>query len=170
MAARIVKTLLLSACLLGLGHGSLSVAQTACPVGTPAGSAMCGPSPGGGEMPSPPSRPSGEWLKTWGAIATATGGSGGGGVSSRQLSRKDAEALALQNCKTGGGTNCKVVFSYENQCVALAYPFGKEDGNVGTAANVENAKARALKSCNDRQAGECRIAVAECSEPVFRKF
>lgn len=144
-------------------------AQTACPVGTPAGSATCGPS-GGGYIAAPPSRPSGEWLKTWGAIATSSGGSGGGGVSSRQLSREDAEALALQNCKTGGGTNCKVVFNYENQCVALAYPFGQKDGQVSTAANVENAKARALKSCNDRRVGECKIAVAECSEPVFRKF
>ena len=88
-------------------------AQTACPVGTPAGSAMCGPSPGGGEIPAPAPRPSGEWLKTWGAIATSP--SGNGGVSSQRLSKQDAEKVALQNCASAGGTSCKVELAYENQ-------------------------------------------------------
>jgi len=166
MARRIVKTFLLSACLLGLGHASLGVAQTACPVGTAPGSATCGPAPVN-QIPPPLPRPSGEWLKTWGAIATSS--SGGGGASSQQPSRQAAEELALQNCKTSGAANCKVEFSYENQCVALAYPPGK-GGQVSTAANVDDAKARALQRCNGRQEGECKIAIAECSEPVFRKF
>ena len=141
-------------------------AQTACPVGTPAGSATCGPS-GGGEMAAPP-RPTGEWLKTWGAIATSP--SGNGGVSSQQLSKEDAEKVALRNCASVGGTNCIVEFTYRNQCVAAVRPLTGDGGQFTTAATVEEAKARALKLCQDRFHKECTVVVSECSDPVFRRY
>jgi len=153
---------------LAVGGGSAATAQTACPVGTPAGSATCGPSGGGGEMAAPPPRPAGEWIKTWGAVATSS--SGGGGASSRQLSKEDAEHLALNNCVVSGAKNCRVEFTYYNQCVALAYPIGRNGGKIGTAATVERAKVRALQGCRDERGGECRVALAECSEPVFRRY
>jgi len=75
--------------LIAFASGGAAVAQTACPVSTPAGSATCGPSPAsGGEIAPPAPRPSGEWLKTWGAIATAANGDTG--VSSQQASEADA--------------------------------------------------------------------------------
>lgn len=141
-------------------------AQTACPVGTPAGSATCGPSDGG-EMAAPPPRPTGEWLKTWGAIAVSSGG--GGGVSSQQLSEKDAGQVALRNCASSGGTNCKVEFTYRNQCVVLAHPPG-DGGIFSTAGTIEDAKARALTRCQDQFHQECKVAISECSDPVFRRF
>jgi len=170
MAARIVKTLLLSACLLGLGHGSLSVAQTACPVGTPAGSAMCGPSPGGGaEMPSPPPRPSGEWLKTWGAISSNRAGDMG--VSSGKLSQREAEAEARNRCQAWKTGDCKIDISYRNQCVAAAGPTGnRRGGGTASGPTLDGAKNQAMKICSEVSGGECKIMVAECSEQVFRKF
>ncbi|WP_242004176.1 hypothetical protein [Xanthomonas sontii] len=42
-------------------------AQTRCPVGAQAGSAQCLPD----DEASAPSRPTGEWIKTWGGIASA---------------------------------------------------------------------------------------------------
>lgn len=159
--------------VMGLGLSLALVtpasAQTACPVGTAPGSATCGPSPGsGGVLPSPPPRPSGEWLKTWGAIATSS--SGGGGASSRRLSKEDAEELALRNCVESGAANCRVEFSYHNQCVALAYPVGRNGGKVSTAATVERAKSRAISGCQEESNVECKVALAECSEPIFRKY
>ena len=142
-------------------------AQTACPVGTPAGSATCGPSGGGAMAPSPP-RPTGEWLKTWGAIATSP--SGNGGVSSQQLSKEDAEKVALRNCASVGGTNCIVEFTYRNQCVAAVRPLTGDGGQFTTAATVEEAKARALRLCQERFGKECTVVVSECSDPVFRRF
>lgn len=158
---------ILSVTIAAAALGPAASSQTACPVGTTPGSATCGPSPGS-QMPAPPPRPSGEWIKTWGAIATST--SGGGGASSQRLSKDDAEQLALRNCIDSGAANCRIEFSYYNQCVALAYPVGKNGGKVNTAATVERAKTRVLAACEKELGGECKVALAECSEPVFRKF
>ena len=155
--------------LLAITTGTVALAQTACPVGTPAGSATCGPSPSsGGQMASPPPRPSGEWLKTWGAIATS--GSGNGGVSSQQLSKEDAEQVALRNCAQAGGKDCIVELTYRNQCVAAVRPPTGSGGQISTAASVEDARGRALRLCKARYGRECTLVLAECSEPVFRKY
>lgn len=119
-------------------------------------------------MASPPPRPSGEWLKTWGAIATS--GSGNGGVSSQQLSKEDAEQVALRNCAQAGGKDCIVELTYRNQCVAAVRSPTGSGGQISTAASVEGAKARALRLCQERYGRECTLVLAECSEPVFRKY
>lgn len=48
-------------------------AQTACPNGVAPGSPQCGPDSGTsrGEIPLPPPQPTGEWIKTWGAIVNS---------------------------------------------------------------------------------------------------
>ncbi|MDR6673585.1 DUF4189 domain-containing protein [Xanthomonas sp. 1678] len=153
---------------LFFGHSMLGYAQTACPVGTAPGSATCGPSPNQ-EVAVPPPTPSGEWIKTWGGIATSS--SGGGGVSSGRLSKEEAEDVALQNCKASGAKNCKVEFVYKNQCVSLVYPINQNGGMISTAATVESASRRALEKCRVESGGkQCKVAVLECSNPIFRKF
>jgi len=144
----------------------VSLAQTACPVGTAAGAATCGPT--GGDEIATQSRPTGEWIKTWGAIATSP--SGDGGVSSGRLSKEQAESVALQNCKNSGVQSCKVEFVYKNQCVAAVYPVGADGGVFSTAATIEGAVSRAKSRCESLKKGECKVAISECSDPVFRKF
>ncbi|MBN6113739.1 DUF4189 domain-containing protein, partial [Xanthomonas bonasiae] len=97
-------------------------AQTRCPVGVQTGSTQCLPDD---EISAPP-RPTGEWIKTWGGIATSPNAKGGGGgVSSGQSSKENAEDVALQNCKnTTGMENCKIDFVYKNQCVAFVSLIG----------------------------------------------
>ncbi|WP_082143384.1 DUF4189 domain-containing protein [Xanthomonas sp. NCPPB 1128] len=153
--------------IMGLAaNPSASLAQTACPVGTAAGSATCGPS-SADEISAPP-RPTGEWIKTWGAIATSP--SGNGGVSSGRASKKEAEDVAFKNCQSAGAQSCKVEFVYHNQCVALAHPVGASGAAFSTAATVSDAVARAKSQCSGLGKGECQIAIAECSEPIFRKY
>lgn len=149
------------------GLPSYSFAQTACPTGTIAGSATCGPAPTS-EIISQPPTPTGEWIKTWGSIATSP--SGDGGVSSGRLSKKEAEDVALQNCRNMGAQGCKVEFVYKNQCVAAAYPPGGKGGMISTSATIEEAVSRAKSKCESSSQSECKIAISECSEPVFRKY
>ena len=156
--------------LIACGLSTSVTAQTACPVGTPAGAATCGPSPAsGGEIPPSPPRPSGEWLKTWGAIASAPNGDTG--VSSRQASHDDAERLAMKNCASFGSTDCTIAFTYRNQCVAGVNPIGGGKGGVISSAETrDKALARAMGKCEQASGGKSKAWIAECSPPVFRRF
>ncbi|WP_406644208.1 DUF4189 domain-containing protein [Pseudomonas quasicaspiana] len=78
------------------------------------------------EIAAPPSAPSGKWLKTWGAIASAPNGDTG--VSSERLSNGDAEKVALKNCSSLSPTGCAIRFVYRNQCVAAANPNSGGEG------------------------------------------
>lgn len=149
---------------------SMAFAQTACPVGVAAGSAQCGPSSMlGGEIVQPPPTPSGEWIKTWGAIATAPNGDTG--VSSKMLSKEDAESKALSNCLGLGSSDCKVSFVYRNQCVAAVNPVAGGDGGViSSAETLDKALKRALAKCRSASGGECKASIAECSAPFFKKY
>jgi len=147
-----------------------ALAQTACPVGVAPGSAQCGPSSMlGGEIAQPPPSPSGEWIKTWGAIATASNGDTG--VSSKMFSKEEAEAAALKNCLSLGSADCRVSFAYRNQCVAAVNPVGGGEGGViSSAETLEKALKRATSKCQAVSGGACKASIAECSAPFFRKF
>ncbi|MBB5767995.1 hypothetical protein GGR67_002063 [Xanthomonas arboricola] len=74
-------------------------AQTACPKGTAAGSATCGPAPSSStgyassqEIPAPRAVPLGRWIKTRSAIACSP--TSGSGASIGKLSKKEAEIEA----------------------------------------------------------------------------
>ena len=120
-------------------------------------------------MPAPLPRPSGEWLKTWGAIASNRAGDMG--VSSRQLSKREAEDAALDRCAGWKTGDCKIDLSYRNQCVAAAGPLAnRRGGGTASAATLERATAQAMAVCREISGGECEIKVAECAEPIFRKY
>ncbi|WP_218848005.1 DUF4189 domain-containing protein [Xanthomonas sp. JAI131] len=148
----------------------MAFAQTACPVGVALGSAQCGPSSIlGSEILQPPPSPSGEWIKTWGAIATAPNGDTG--VSSKMLSKEDAESKALNNCIGLGSSGCRVSFVYRNQCVAAVNPVDGGDGGViSSAETLDKALKRALSKCRSASGSECKASIAECSAPFFRKY
>lgn len=124
------------------------------------------PGYGGGarqqQMPPPP-RLTGGWVTNWGAIAQGTNGLGG--VAEGQLFRVTAENEAVSQCTRGGGMNCKLIFTYSNQCVALAHPGGR-----ATADSIGLAEERAKNVCNERNsAGTCRIVYSACSLPYFAR-
>ncbi|WP_254461387.1 DUF4189 domain-containing protein [Xanthomonas sacchari] len=144
----------------------MASAQTACPSGVAPGSPRCGPSPGGAEAPA---RPTGEWIKTWGAIATAS--SGDIGSSTGRFSEKDAEAGALKRCADLGNSDCKVAFTYKNQCVAVVQgPDGSGVGKIVSAVSVEAATKEALRRCKEASGSECVVRGTDCSEAQFKKY
>lgn len=145
-------------------------AQTACPVGVAPGSPQCGSDSGTsrGDAPLPPPRPTGEWIKTWGAIASASS-TGEVGTTVGKLSETEARDAALHQCASGGARDCKVNLVYRNQCAALTA--SQRTGSFfQSAADERTATNLAMKSCKDSDGGSCRIAYSECTEPKFRKF
>ncbi|WDK02764.1 DUF4189 domain-containing protein [Xanthomonas campestris] len=144
-------------------------AQTACPAGVAPGSPQCGPDSGTsrGEIASPPPRPTGEWIKTWGAIATSNAGDTG--VSSGYVAKEDAEESAISSCENLGQERCKVSFTFFNQCVAAAMSTSGK-GTASTAESITKASSYAKERCEDLHGGQCRITLSKCTDPVFRKY
>ncbi|WP_082473559.1 DUF4189 domain-containing protein [Xanthomonas arboricola] len=151
-----------------------ALAQTACPIGTAAGAATCGPSQGGGydavqEAPPPRAIPTGEWESQWGSIwldkvTSAVGTSEG------SPSKSAAIAKAKKICASDGSKACKEITTYSNQCVSLAWPSVQDRAiATGLGASEEVAITRSIENC-DRHGGECRTVYSACSKPLFHKY
>ncbi|WP_185826158.1 DUF4189 domain-containing protein [Xanthomonas sp. SI] len=161
--------------LFALGYfAGGAVAQTACPVGTAAGSATCGPSVSYVEPPPP--QPAGEWDSRFGAVAADMSTSGNTGVAANKTSKEDAINDALEKCRSLGSANCGIVMSYSNQCVAILAPSvnGVERGGspvTRPGKNVKAATAIAEKDCKKaNKSSECSVIYSACSMPVFRRY
>ncbi|MBD4836489.1 DUF4189 domain-containing protein [Xanthomonas citri pv. citri] len=157
--------------LIFLFSSSAAWGQTACPSGVAPGSPQCGPDSGTsrGDIPQPPPRPTGEWLKTWGAIASSDNGDIGS--STGKLSENEARVEALKVCSDFGNSDCKVNFTYKNQCVAVVQAAkGRTAGKIISAATEEIAKKDALDECLKESGAKCYVRGTDCSKPFFRKF
>ncbi|AVS75770.1 DUF4189 domain-containing protein [Paracidovorax cattleyae] len=153
-------------CLISFG----AFAQTACPSGVAAGSALCGPSGGGEEAPP---RPTGEWIKTWGAIATSSS-SGDIGSSTGKFSEEEARQGAMQLCTKLGNSDCVVSHTYRNQCVAVVdsskSTSGRAIGKIISAVSIPAAQERALEDCRKAGGTECKVRGTDCTKPYFHRY
>lgn len=136
--------------------------QTACPNGVAPGSPQCGPDSGTsrGDIPAPPPRPTGEWIKTWGAIA-GSDSTGESGVVVGKLSEEEAEKSAIRLCALGGAADCKVDFVYRNQCAALISSDTKSfsQGSATEKRAIDLAMSRCLKSGGG---DSCKVKYSGC--------
>jgi hypothetical protein len=126
--------------------------------------------------------PTGKWEDRWGAIAEESSPRAPGvplatGVSESRKSKREANAVALEECKKVGGKKCTVTMTYFNQCVALADPtmdqlIARGGKSIGyRAKTAEDAKALALKECEGLDGGQqCRIIYSACSLSEFKSF
>ncbi|MFB8950306.1 DUF4189 domain-containing protein [Xanthomonas arboricola] len=156
--------------LLLLGAFSIEAfGQTACPAGVAPGSPQCGPDSGTsrGVTPTPPPRPTGEWIKTWGAVATSE--SGDSGVSSGRITKDQAENDAIASCEGLGSGTCKVSMAFFNQCVAAA-DSGQGEGSIFSAASIRQASRLAMSQCEKKSRRQCRITLSKCTDPIFKKY
>ncbi|WEI17693.1 DUF4189 domain-containing protein [Acinetobacter proteolyticus] len=115
--------------------------------------------------PQLPPQPTGYWVKTWGAIATSKTGGALGTVVGVD-SQKEAEKIAMQDCKAKGGGGCKVGMSYHNQCAAMLVG---SDVTLSRAESIAVAKTEGLKECAAR-GDNCRVYYSACTEPRFVKY
>lgn len=128
------------------------------------GASGCAPIPGGAagsgdQIPLPP-RPTGEWISTWGAIATSLATSEVGMVSDMR-SAELAASEAMRRCAGGGARDCKVTVSYSNQCVAWLVPSADLPG---AQSAVGRAPKRGLRLQKRRESAWIRVAK---SAPFF---
>ncbi|WP_410478189.1 DUF4189 domain-containing protein [Pseudomonas syringae group sp. J309-1] len=157
--------------LLVLAVSTPAFSQTACPSGVAPGSPQCGPDSGTSRANSAPSRPTGEWIKTWGAIA-GSDSRGEAWTSIGRLSKAEAEAeeQALDQCKAAGASDCIVTLAYQNQCVSMASPPGSGRSATNSAKSKEISNQDALAKCQEVNGQACEVIYSACTDPIFKKF
>lgn len=168
-----MKILALFALPILLATSSNTYAQ-GCPVGQyqigGQGAVACAPIPQGNSIQQEP-RPSGEWIKTWGAVASD--GADNLGVSTGKLKKSEAEQDALVKCERESKGKCHVVSSYKNQCVAVAEPnrIGSITRSVARGPSIEVAGQDAMLDCPKKNSGsDCKVIYTACTDQIFRKF
>lgn len=144
-----------------------------CPAGIPAGNnPLCLPpdnpnspyhQPDSGASAAP-STPAIRWADRWGAIAVdKSQQSVGIGVSEMMTSERKAKASAIGDCRAKGGTQCKVVLAYYNQCgVLVAGDAGYTSMGSSTA---EKAAKLGMEQCVKTGLSNCRVYYSACSFP-----
>ncbi|CAD2250160.1 DUF4189 domain-containing protein [Xanthomonas arboricola] len=162
-----------------LAFSASAMAEQGCPPGQyPIGGqgvAACAPMP---QASPPPPRPTGKWLKTWGAIALgAIDSTPYYGVPTGLNSKTEAENEALTRCRKVGAQGCIIKISYRNQCAAIGEP--QIDGNPDPNGYIQftsqstkkGAADEALNNCKARNPSmQCKVIYSACSEPIFEKF
>jgi len=169
-AAQVLRCAL--AAVLIFGGNSAAFAEGRCPPGQypigGQGAGGCAPIPAGGSGAESP-RPTGRWIKPWGAFAASP--SGIAGAASGWRKKADAGNAAVRSCSDAGGRDCRVKFTYKNQCATAAV---SNTGNGGTfysaAATKEEAAGLSLAQCRAGSKETCEIVMSNCTEPEFEKF
>ncbi len=142
-------------------------AQTACPSGVAPGSARCGPSSDGSEVAPP--RPTGYWVKTWGALVSSNTAAGAW-TSKGKASEAQAVQDALGRCKAQGVSDCNVDGTYFNQCVAVVGSPNQRGLSIAKSPTIKEAGAAALKDCSERGKTQCAVVFSDCTDPYFVKY
>lgn len=130
--------------------------------GAPGAPQGCAPIPGGGNQPGQQSQsPPPQWAAQSGAIVTdPTKGILGTAVNME--SQASAEHAAFAECKSKGGTACKLDVTYTNGCAAMVA--GDAAYKASSAATMDEAVASATKICSGKSAG-CHVYYSACSLP-----
>ncbi|WP_175926360.1 DUF4189 domain-containing protein [Burkholderia cepacia] len=110
------------------------------------------------QAPQPPAR----WASQWGAIATDNQ-LGKLGASMNGTDQASAEASAVSECQSQGGTQCRVLISFHDQCGVVIIGDGKI--NASSAATVAQASDDGIKTCN-AGATHCHVYYSACALPV----
>jgi hypothetical protein len=94
----------------------------------------------------------------YGAIAV---GAGGQGISQNRASSAVADRDAIAACSKYG-SDCKVVYRFQNTCAAIAEAKGTRHFEVATGSTEKEAAASATAVCQQRW-GACLSALSTCS-------
>jgi hypothetical protein len=160
-------------CALAIGSINVTSAEGRCPPGQyPVGddrAGGCAPIPGSGGNQSAAPASTGRWIKTWGAIALSPNGASG--TVTGKVRKAEASNAAVAQCSAAGGTDCRVSFTYKNQCAAAVIANGGLTGTkFGSAATEQAAGGIALHDCRSAGGVGCEVICASCTEPYFERF
>lgn len=116
----------------------------------------------GNGLPAPiPSR------SYWAAIAISPSSLSAGGAHGRN-SDSEAQETALQNCRSNGGKDCRVLTGGANQCVALALSHSDRSWGYASGINRVTAASNALAQCRKGGGKNCVLIVAPCGDDDVR--
>lgn len=102
-----------------------------------------------------------KWVEQWMAIATDAV-KGSLGTATDMTNRSQAERVAIADCRSKGGTQCKIDVSYANGCAAMVA--GDMGYNVHGGPSLEEATILAMKTCT-AATSNCHIYYSACSLP-----
>jgi Domain of unknown function (DUF4189) len=109
-----------------------------------------------------PTVPSGPlWETRWGAIAVDDAFGKFGGADGL-TSKRQAEKAAQNICKANGGTKCKTVIAYNDQCGVLAG--GDTASTSSSGPDLQETTERAIANCN-KMTNNCQAYYSGCSPP-----
>ena len=103
------------------------------------------------------------WQDHWGAIATDADKGIVGTVTNVSNGDK-AEAAALADCQSKGGSACKIQLSYRNQCAAMVIGKRGHVFNINPGPTIEQAVQIATGVCS-KAANDCHVYYSACSLP-----
>lgn len=166
-----------------LSFMDIAIAEEGCPAGQiPAqaggGPTSCGPIPQGYYKNNSTPRPTGKWIKTWGAVAVGVlDAAPRYGVPVGLASEAEAKREAMARCNRSGAQGCRIGTTFRNQCMAIGEPqidgLPKPDGIIlfSRQPTEGEASAEALRSCMEKNPGaQCKVIHTACSEQVFQEF
>lgn len=146
---------------------SAAVAQ-GCPNGIPAaGNPGCIPpdqsnSPYYQSGSSGQNVPAAHWEDRWGAIAIDDRDGGVGlGAAEMMATERKAKKAALGECRAKGGTSCRVILAYYNQCGVVVA--GDAGWNSTSAGSVDEATKRSFEKCKKSGLKNCKAYYSNCS-------
>jgi hypothetical protein len=159
--ALFLGTLLLLGCTAVRAEGNCPQGYYPIGGGSPGAPQGCAPIPGYNQgQQQLPQRS--QWSSQYGAIASYIP-KGILGVATNRLSKQFAEQAALDDCRSKGGTDCKIETSYMNGCGAVVA------GHPGYAVNTGPTEARAVQdamsACTGSGFTNCHIIYTGCSLP-----
>jgi hypothetical protein len=128
------------------------------PVNSP-GVMGCAPMPNSEGTATQHAVPRAAWADRWGAIAT-DGPSATLGTSVGMRSKRQAEKMALAQCREKGGAKCEVDLAFFNQCAVLVT--GDSRYLTQGAATIEEASRIGVERCSKTDVN-CRDYYSNCS-------
>lgn len=117
----------------------------------------CAPMPGR-------SQPTQTWTNPWGAAAEDKE-TGTFGISSDAPTKRKASSMAIQDCEARGGKKCRILMTYNNQCLAIVS--STSNYGISSAETEKKATESANRTCQKNSDGKkCWTYYSGCSLPV----
>lgn len=168
MISKVLRWILVGQLCLAAGvvHAEGGCPQGYYPIGAQQGGQgpqSCAPIPNYSPQQTPHQPPPPRWKENWGAIATALP-AGILGASNNLPSERQAAQAALEDCRSRGGTTCKLESTYGNACAAMIV--GHPGYAIASGASENEAIQSAMKMCTDGEDTNCHVYYSACSLPV----
>ncbi|WP_425497251.1 DUF4189 domain-containing protein [Luteimonas flava] len=107
------------------------------------------------------------WIDRFGAYAMSRS-TGWSGWAQDAASEESADSDALEQCRvrSGGVTDCEIIFTFQNQCGAVVR--SERHTAYGRADELEGARDAATRRC-EALGGVCEVFREGCSLPELRR-